>query len=69
MLEGQTRNDKKDIGRPYAVENPLNVSEASAQGTVKYGENRPLEWRIVLTLMVYRRKDLSAKVRGCFSLV
>ena len=40
MLEGQTRNDKKDIGRPYAVENPLNVSEASAQGTVKYGENR-----------------------------
>jgi hypothetical protein len=43
MLEGQTRNDKKDIGRPYAVENPLNVSEASAQGTVKYGENRPLD--------------------------
>ena len=44
-------------------------TEASAQGTVKHGENRLLEWRIVLTLMVYRRKDLSAKVRGRFSLV
>ena len=47
----------------------LNETEVSAIGTVKYGEKRPLEWRIVLTLMVYRRKDLSAKVRGRFSLV